>query len=265
MCVNRTVSVRTSGLLMSRGNQLELLQALMRVYNNVSTLLNAFDARRSPDDLDLIIYLTNKLYRIARLLDASTQDTLEAIGRSLSVFEELQQQLMDAAPRAAYEPGLITTGSVGRPRLDVRKDQLEYLLGVGFSTPQIATTIGVSLSTVRRRMTEYGLSVGALYSDIPDQELDSIVNQIKVFFPNCGYRLMGGHLLCQGYRLSQARIKESLNRVDPEGIAIRWSVAIERRRYRVQSPLSLWHLDGNHKLVRYIRNMLLVILCKMLS
>ena len=96
MCVNRTVSVRTSGLLMSRGNQLELLQALMRVYNNVSTLLNAFDARRSPDDLDLIIYLTNKLYRIARLLDASTQDTLEAIGRSLSVFEELQQQLMDA-------------------------------------------------------------------------------------------------------------------------------------------------------------------------
>ena len=168
---------------MSRGNQLELLQALMRVYNNVSTLLNAFDARRSPDDLDLIIYLTNKLYRISRLLDASTQDTLEAIGRSLSVFEELQQQLMDAAPRAAYEPGLITTGSVGRPRLDVRKDQLEYLLGVGFSTPQIATTIGVSLSTVRRRMTEYGLSVGALYSDIPDQELDSIVTQIKVFFP----------------------------------------------------------------------------------
>lgn len=229
-------------------SQPELLQALIRVYNTLSNLFAAFDWSA---DLDMIIYQTSKLYRIVRLLDASTHDTLEAIGRSLSVFEELYQTL-DAGPLAAYGPGLITTGSVGRPRLDVRKDQLEYLLEVGFSTPQIATTIGVSLSTVRRRMTEYGLSIGALYSDISDFELDSIVSRIKVLFPNCGYRLMGGHLLSQGYRISQVRIKDSLNRVDPEGIAIRWSAAIERRRYRVQSPLSLWHLDGNHKLVRYV-------------
>ena len=212
-------------------NQPELLQALIRVYNTLSNLFSAFDWSA---DLDVIIYQTSKLYSIVRLLNASTHDTLEAIGRSLSVFEELYQTLLDAGPLTAYGPGLITTGSVGRPRLDVRKDQLEYLLGVGFSTPQIATTIGVSidtkkpfsiygvsLSTVRRRMTEYGLSIGALYSDISDFELDYIVSKTKSLFPNCGY--MGGHLLYQGCCISQARIKESLNRVDPEGIAIRWS------------------------------------------
>jgi len=235
---------------MSRVSQPELLQALIRVYNALSTLFNASDSRMSVDDLDLIIYQTNKLYRIAQLLDASTPETLEAIGKSLSVFEEMHQAMLNAPSQAGYETGFITSGKVGRPRLDVHKDQLEYLLGVGFSTPQIAAAIGVSLSTVRRRMTEYGLSVGALYSDITDLELDSIVKQIKLLFPNCGYRLMGGHLLSQGYRISQGRIKDSLNRVDPEGIAVRWSVAVERRRYKVQSPLSLWHMDGNHKLIR---------------
>ena len=100
-------------------------------------------------------------------------------------------------------------------------------------------------------MAEYGLSVGALYSDISDQELDSTIQEIKVLFPNSGYRLVRGHLLSQGYRIPQVRIRDSLQRVDPEGTAIRWAVTIERRRYKVRSPLSLWHLDGNHKLIRY--------------
>ena len=77
-------------------------------------------------------------------------------------------------------------------------------------------------------MTEYGLSVSALYSEITDIELDSIVKQIKVMFPNSGYRLMSGHLLNQGCRISQAHIIEPMHRVDPDGIAVRWSTIIER-------------------------------------
>ena len=65
---------------------------------------------------------------------------------------------------------------VGRPRLDIPKEQLEYLLAMGFSGPQISNAIGASLSTIRRRMTQYGLTIGSLYSDITDQELDSVVS-----------------------------------------------------------------------------------------
>ena len=51
--------------------------------------------------------------------------------------------------RFGYEPNVIMDKNVGQPRLDVPKEQLEYLLSMGFSGPQISTVIGVSLSTVR--------------------------------------------------------------------------------------------------------------------
>ena len=57
---------------------------------------------------------------------------------------------------------------VGRPKLNITHEQLEHLLAVGFSGPNVTDVLGVSLSTVRRRMSEYGLSVRALYSVISD-------------------------------------------------------------------------------------------------
>ena len=243
----------------------DVLDALIRVYGAVRHSLAAYDRRRDPNELDHLIYQVTKLYRLARLMTASTDDTLEEIGKSLSIFEGLQQAQNSMVPMAAeanserravvcgsggYEAQEVMDGRVGRPRLDVSKEQLEYLLAMGFSGLEISNAIGVSLSTVRRRMTQYGLTIGSLYSDITDQDLDSIVSQIKVLFPNCGFRMMQGHLFNQGHRISQARIRESLQRIDPDGVAIRWSATIERRTYRVQSPLSLWHLDGCHKLIR---------------
>ncbi len=139
----------------------------------------------------------------------------------------------------------------GRPRLNVTKEQLEYLLALGFSCPKIADVVGVSLSTIRRRMTEYG---HALYSNISDQELDDIAKQIKIDFPNCGYRMMQGHLLRRGHRISHARIRDCLHRIDPEGVAIRWATTVQRRKYTVSSPLSLWHIDGNLKLIRSLHH-----------
>lgn len=239
--------------------QVELLGVLVRVYDTVRHLLEVYDRRRDPNDLDYLIYQVSKLYRLAKLINTSSDETLENIGTSLSILEELQQDSMlldrdsdrsTVRGNGRYEAMLVLDNRVGRPRLDVPKEQLEYLLSMGFTGPQISIAIGVSLSTVRRRMAQYGLTIGSLYSDVTDQELNSIVSQIKVIFPNSGFRMMQGHLFNQGHRVSQARIRESLRRIDPDGVAIRWSTAIERRTYRVQSPFSLWHLDGNHKLIR---------------
>ena len=82
----------------------------------------------------------------------------------------------------------------------------------------------------------------ALYSTISDRELDDLAEQIKQDFPNCGYRMMQGHLLRHGYRIPHAHIRNCLHRIDPDDVAIRWAT--------VPSPLSLWHIDGNHKLIR---------------
>ncbi|XP_046842172.1 uncharacterized protein LOC124436298 isoform X2 [Xenia sp. Carnegie-2017] len=44
-----------------------------------------------------------------------------------------------------------------------------------------------------------------------------------------------------------------MRRVDPQGTLFRALslTAVNRRKYHVTSPLSLWHVDGNHKLIRW--------------
>ncbi|XP_068690585.1 uncharacterized protein [Montipora foliosa] len=42
-----------------------------------------------------------------------------------------------------------------------------------------------------------------------------------------------------------------MRRVDPEGTVMRWLNVTERREYNVVSPNAMWHIDGNHKLIRW--------------
>ena len=73
---------------------------------------------------------------------------------------------------------------------------------------------------------------------------------IQSRFGLCGNRQMMGHLLTFGVRVQQERLRESQRRVDPGGCAMRRMVTINRRKYKVNGPLALWHIDSNHKLIR---------------
>ena len=61
-----------------------------------------------------------------------------------------------------------------------------------------------------------------------------------------------GILQSQRYRVQQIRIRESLRRVDPEGSVMRQLRTLNCRQYRVAAPRALWHMNGNHKLIRYV-------------
>ena len=128
------------------------------------------------------------LYQLLLALNISN-DTLEAVGAGLSLLEELNRSQNDEA-YFGYTPETLPCIHRGRPRLDIKQEQLEYLLNLGFKCPKIAELLGVSLSIIRRRMSDFGLSVTALYSSITDHELDVMVSQVKRNFPNCGSRLM---------------------------------------------------------------------------
>ena len=228
----------------------ELLEAVAAACQRVKRLVACYEEGREPDKLDALVFHVERLYRILLALNSCSSDVVEAVGRSLRLLEDLNRtQSTESA--CGYTPQVIQKDRRGRPKLDIRPEQLEHLLHLGFNCPKIAVVLGVSLSTIRRRMSEFGLSVTALYSTITDEELDLLVSEIKKDFPNSGSRLMQGHLLSRGHRVSQVRVREALHRVDPEGVAIRFSSAVQRRKYAVFSPLSLWHLDGNHKLIRY--------------
>lgn len=85
-----------------------------------------------------------------------------------------------------------------------------------------------------------------------NEQLDTIMLSILAEFPETGYKRMTGFLKARGIVLQQSRIREAMRRVNPEGTlsqALRIQ-CLNRRSYQVASPLALWHLDGNHKLIR---------------
>ena len=147
--------------------------------------------------------------------------------------------------------GSVECSSRGRPRLSLSRQQLESLIEAKFSVPQIAHMLGVSISTVRRRMDMFNLAIRATYADIGNDDLDRVIREISSEFPMCGCKQMAGHLLSRGLRVQQVRIREALRRVDPHGIVMRRLTVMRRRCYSVPAPLSLYHIDGNHKLIRY--------------
>ena len=135
----------------------------------------------------------------------------------------------------------------------VPREQLLYFIENGFSCNMISSMLGVSLSTIHRRLSEYGLSIRQTYSQISDGQLRNLVHLAHISFPNAGYRFIDGWLRQQGLRVQESRIRQSLRDVDPVGTANRWLQSIRRRTYSVGGPQLLWHLDGNHKLIRYTK------------
>ncbi|XP_059928273.1 uncharacterized protein LOC132472585 [Gadus macrocephalus] len=133
------------------------------------------------------------------------------------------------------------------------REQLLYLLESHFKVGDIAKQLGVSKRTIRRRMTEYGLSVRQTYSNITDEELCRVIFQFISNCPNAGIRTVTGHLNSLGIRVTQHRVRQGLKAVDPVGNFLRGLQlnTVPRVPYSVPGPLSLWHIDGNHKLIRW--------------
>ena len=63
--------------------------------------------------------------------------------------------------------------------------------------------------------------------------------------------MIAGHLLKEGVRVQRAKLRESIHRIDPAGVAKRRSVAVRRRAYHASSPNEVWHIDGHHKLIKW--------------
>jgi len=194
-----------------------------------------------------LIYREFVVKNIISSLDDSEEAAVRHIVSALKILTDIQQQSME---EASYRPPVLYTGRSGRPRFDITEVQLKYLLDNHFTVPRIASIIGVSSRTIERRLSQFGLSVRSRYSNLTDAELKQIMSDIKEDHPQCGNLQMKGFLLSKGIRVQQQRIRETLRAVDPEGSILRRLNAINRRKYRVPAPRSLWHIDGNHKLIK---------------
>ena len=90
----------------------------------------------------------------------------------------------------------------------------------------------------------------SLTSSISDDELDNLARAVQQQPPGVGIRLLTGHLRSIGHRFQREKMRLCLLRTDPTGVLCRWKESIKRRVYNVYAPQFLWHIDGNHKLIR---------------
>ena len=135
----------------------------------------------------------------------------------------------------------------GRPPIEVDMEQVKHLLALDFQLDEIATIMEISRSTLFRRMKDSGIEK---YSDISDTDLDSTIRRIKLDHPNDGEIVMQAHLLRVGIHVQCQRLRLSVHRVDPTN-TLRRATTVRRRVYHVDGPNCVWHIDGNHKLIRW--------------
>ena len=143
------------------------------------------------------------------------------------------------------------TGLTGRPRCNIPLETLKLYLENDFTIKEISSFLHCSESTIKRRISESNLrETVPKFSDISNEDLDSLVIKFLQDFPNSGIRMTKGYLRSQGIKVTFEQVRQTLWRVDPAGILNRaiYLNIIQRREYMVPGSLALWHIDGNHKL-----------------
>nr|XP_055030412.1 uncharacterized protein LOC129419318 isoform X1 [Misgurnus anguillicaudatus] len=204
--------------------------------NAVISLANYVES--NINDLVNYDYALTTLLNLRRNLEASSRHVEDTVWTK---FNEVER--------------LIRIGNVSefQPSIDIPQDQLQMQISLGIPRSEMAKRFGVSLKTLNRRITRWGLRRVDLNKSVSDAELDVIVSDIHRNFPSAGYKMILGHLRSKQLFVKRSRVLASLRRVDAEGVLMRrLSLRTVRRRvYSVPAPNSLWHVDGNHKLIRW--------------
>ena len=138
--------------------------------------------------------------------------------------------------------------NVGRPCLQVGMEEISEMRKLGLSIIKISEILGLSRSTLCRVLEGSDLID---VTEVSNQELDLVIASYKETHPNDGERILIGYLRSKHIHVPRSRIRSSIHRVDPHGIQQQKLTTILRRTYSVEGPNYVWHMDSNHKLIRW--------------
>lgn len=196
----------------------------------------------------IIIYLTELSYY------ECVNEIIDTVKEAFHLLKSSQDDEL-----ASNKPYLVYTHRKGRPFFNIPEETLSYYIDNKFTIKQISEILCVSQRTIANKMRYYGLSIRQSYTQMADEELDAEVKKKVTLFPTVGYRTVKAHLWSDGVKVTDKQIQNSMRRVDPLGVILRnlflTTYRIRRRSYNVPAPMSLWHVDTNHKLIRYIFRM----------
>lgn len=250
---HNTHYVNSSALNMADESEQLLKETIMEELSTVQRLLLSPD----EDSLNSLYIRLECLYgHLLHIHDHGlatsvvNEEVVELFRRLLNIINSVSEEIESQCTDHSLQVPFLITHQRGRPKYDLPVGQLRFLLEHGFTCSKISSMLGISESTVHRRMSENGLSVRNLYSNLSDSDLKEMIHQAHVSFPNAGYRLVLGWLNQRGHRVQEYRVRQLMREVDPVGVTNRYFQSIHRRTYSVASPQALWHVDGNHKLIR---------------
>lgn len=184
------------------------------------------------------------LYRLTRIIvhDQAHSDRLDRYNSLLELFESGSHDVNPATTPPTF---------IFDPDNDDIVATLDLLLRANFKRYQIANILGMSIRTLYRLIEKlrpqlkYGQRLG-------DAELLPIVQSLSEESGfTMGGRIIHGGIAAMGYHVDLNRVKKALALVDPVGVVVRLNHQIKRRVYKVPGPNALWHLDGNHHLIRW--------------
>ena len=129
-------------------------------------------------------------------------------------------------------PPSSSSGSAGRPRVEVNREQVEFLRSLSFSWQHIASLMGVSVKTLQRRAQLWGMRS---FTDVTNPEVDEMVREFKVNFPNSGEAVLRSYLESRGVHIQRERVRQAVWRIN--GNEPRLHPPIARRTYSVSDQM----------------------------
>ena len=150
--------------------------------------------------------ISRHLVRLAhnmRVFD-TVQSSLATVTGMLS---EVEQNWHHSSPAVADQPR-----TIGRPRFEIPREQLLYLVDYEITIPDMSRALGVSESTIKTRMREYNISFTDRRRAISDDDLDNILRSIRRDSPNAGYRRVRSQLVLCNINVPQVGQKNGFAR-----------------------------------------------------
>ena len=144
---------------------------------------------------------------------------------SLVEFSQLgvtsRQKIMDLRVKcrvfSSTLPETINGCNGGASKFVIPRRVLSSLIEEGFSIKDASLLLGVSERTVYRRMHEFCLEVRN-FDAISEEELDKCLSTLTKEYPNCGENMLLEILKNDGVNIQRFRVRESLQRVDFDGV-----------------------------------------------
>jgi len=103
------------------------------------------------DHLDSVVYRIDWLYNcLARYLGVNDSISDQLVGLVRDAKDLLEVLVQQNTSSHSYRVEQVSHGGRGRPKFDVSREQLEFLLERGFSVRDVAQLLGLSLRTTER-------------------------------------------------------------------------------------------------------------------